>query len=113
MWGGKVEHLAEPLSWENGAKGNSNAYIIQLLDDYKLVILSVAHFVATGLKDGTPVAGIPDNLAPAESNNFIRMPLSQHLFLANTGSYRLDIWTANGQTSTSDLYGTAIYIAKA
>lgn len=111
--GGKVERLAEPLSWENGAKGNSNAYTIQLLDGYKLVILSVAHFVATGLKDGTPVAGIPDNLAPAESSNFIRMPLSQHLFLANTGSYRLDIWTADGQTNTSDLYGTAIYIAKA
>lgn len=111
--GGTVNHLDEPLQWENGAKGHSNAYTIQLLNGYKLVVLSVSNFVATGLKNGTAIAGIPDDLAPADNNNFIRLTLSQFIFLANTGSNRLDIWTANGSTDTADMYGTVCYIAKA
>ena len=111
--GGTVNHLDEPLQWENGATGHSNAYTIQLLNGYKLVILSVSHFVAKGLQNGLPIAGIPDNLAPVDDQNYIRMTLSQYTFLANTGSTRLDLWKADGQTVDTDMYGTAIYIAKA
>ena len=111
--GGTVNHLDEPLQWENGATGHSNAYTIQLLNGYKLVLLSVTHFNASELSNNTDVAAIPDNLAPANNDNFIRMALSQYRVLANTGGTRLTIWTADGPTKTDDMYGTAIYVAKA
>lgn len=111
--GGTVNHLDEPLQWENGATGHSNAYTIQLLNGYKLVLLSVTNFNASELSDNTDVAAIPDNLAPANNDNFIRMALSQYMFLANTGSTKLTIWPSNGPTKTDSMYGTAVYIAKA
>ena len=109
MGGGEVTHIDNPLTFLNNAQANSSAYVISK-QDTKIVILSVAHFNPGNIASGTPVATIPDSIAPCD-DNYIRMTLAQNLFLANTGTTRLDLWRVDTGGS-SDLYGTAVYAAK-
>lgn len=113
--GGTVKRLDDPLSWENGATGHSYAYVIQLLDGYKLVILTVAHVHLTNPTDSLNIASMPDNFTLADDNNFIRMSLSQHIMLANIGDNQLVLWVDGTSTETEmkDMYGTAAFLVKA
>lgn len=111
--GSKVERLDDPLSWENGATGHSYAYVIQLLDGYKLVILTVAHVHLTKPTDWLNIASMPDNLTPADDNNFIRMSLSQYIMLANIADNKLVLWVNGTPTKMKDMYGTAAFLVKA
>lgn len=110
--GGNVEHLDDPLSWENGATGYSYAYMIQLLNGFKLVILTVAHVNVDKLSNGMDAATLPDNLTP-DDNDFIRMALSQNAMLANIGDNKLALWINDQPTQPKDMYGTATFLVKA
>lgn len=97
------------MTFLNNAQANSSAYVISKKDT-KIVILSVSHFNPGDIKDGTPVATIPDSIAPCD-DNYIRIAMAQSMFLASTGTTRLDLWRT-GTGGYNDMYGTAGYIAK-
>ncbi len=110
--GGEVQDLDNPLGFSNGCTGESHATVLSAFG-LKIVVLTVAKMNVSHNRDGQVVAQLPDNLAPDEKRNYVRIGASQKCTLALNRLTQLSLWA-----NTSDLadqtgiYGTVIYLSK-